>query len=285
MTVLGKILVIINLVFSLVVGALIIMVYIASTNWRAGYEKVTASLDVANKNVQAYAEEADKVRAAAANNEAQANAKLQKAAADLTAEQTAHAATKKKLEDQIASLKQHEAADEASTAEVKRRQQEVAKLEDILKETNKQMEEIARDKAKLREEKVAAEIVANDLRGRNTGLLTQVEDLSKQLLKIKANGGTAVAATSGSRNPPPENVEGLVRSIDPVSGMMTLTIGSDAGLSEGNTLEVFSLDPAKYKGTVRIMSVRPNEAIAKPVGKPLGAIQKGDRVASRILGS
>ena len=45
-----------------------------------------------------------------------------------------------------------------------------------------------------------------------------------------------------------------------------------------------SSDPtkSKYLGRIRVMDVRPNEAVAKPVSKPLGTIQVGDHVANRI---
>jgi hypothetical protein len=71
--------------------------------------------------------------------------------------------------------------------------------------------------------------------------------------------------------------------------LIKISIGSDAGLTKGHTLEVFRLSAvatqSKYLGTVRILEVTPNEAVAQPV-KPLSDKPiAGDRVASRILGS
>src|SRR5262245_37139301 len=45
MTTMGKILVFINLLFSLLTGALIIMVFITRTNWAAGYAQVSRDLE------------------------------------------------------------------------------------------------------------------------------------------------------------------------------------------------------------------------------------------------
>jgi hypothetical protein len=89
------------------------------------------------------------------------------------------------------------------------------------------------------------------------------------------------------RNPPPENIEGAVKQVDP-SGSMTISIGSDAGLAKGQTLELFRLNPAaptqsKYLGTVRILEVGPKEAVAQPVGRLAAPPKMGDKVASRIL--
>ena len=66
---------------------------------------------------------------------------------------------------------------------------------------------------------------------------------------------------------------------------MKISIGSDAGLTRNQTLEVFRLSPLpKYLGTIRILEVSPNEAVAQPTGRPSAPLQAGDRVASRILG-
>src|SRR5437588_12905556 len=58
MTVLGKILVIVNLVFSLVVGAFLILFFAKQTNWREAAEKWKKYADVAQADAQAAAAEA-----------------------------------------------------------------------------------------------------------------------------------------------------------------------------------------------------------------------------------
>ena len=54
MTILGKILVIVNLVFSVVVAALLIIVYATSTNWKLEYEKKANEVVVADHDVQQF---------------------------------------------------------------------------------------------------------------------------------------------------------------------------------------------------------------------------------------
>jgi hypothetical protein len=93
----------------------------------------------------------------------------------------------------------------------------------------------------------------------------------------------------GGKNPPTENVEGHVKNID-ASGLMTLSIGSDAGLTKGHTLELFRLNPAspsesKYLGTVRILEAKAGQSVAQPVGRLAAPAQLGDHVASRLLGN
>jgi hypothetical protein len=86
-----------------------------------------------------------------------------------------------------------------------------------------------------------------------------------------------------AKNPPADGVEGLVKQVDATSGLVMISIGSDAGISEGNTLEVYRLKPQPlYLGTLRIVNVRSNEAVAKPQGRVRGTIQVGDQVSSSI---
>jgi hypothetical protein len=99
-------------------------------------------------------------------------------------------------------------------------------------------------------------------------------------------GGEKPKGDAADKNPPPENVEGLIKRTDPASGLVTITIGSDAGLSKGNTLEVFRLVPAPganlYLGTIRIIEVTATQAVGRPVGRMSTPPQPGDRVASRV---
>lgn len=91
-----------------------------------------------------------------------------------------------------------------------------------------------------------------------------------------------------AKNPPAENVEGVVKKVD-VSGLMTISIGSDAGLQKGHTLDLFRLaekaSESKYLGTVRVLEVKAKEAVVKPVQGLAGPPQPGDRVGSRVLGN
>jgi hypothetical protein len=87
------------------------------------------------------------------------------------------------------------------------------------------------------------------------------------------------------KNPPSEPVEGTVAKVDAKSGLVTLSVGSDAGLEKGHTLEVYRVNPAKYLGTVRVIQVTPHEAVAQPVGRTQAPIQAGDKAASKIVGN
>ncbi|HMC65870.1 MAG TPA: hypothetical protein VKI65_13105, partial [Gemmataceae bacterium] len=89
--------------------------------------------------------------------------------------------------------------------------------------------------------------------------------------------------TSTPKNPPAEDIKGKVKAVDAESGLVTISIGSDAGIQKGHTLEVFRLKPKPvYIGTLRILDLKANEAVGKLTTKERLPVQVGDEVASRI---
>lgn len=87
----------------------------------------------------------------------------------------------------------------------------------------------------------------------------------------------------GGNNPPAESVEGVVKSVD-AGGLMTISIGSDAGLAKGQTLELYwkphrpPIEDARGFGTVRVLEVEAHQAVVKPVGDVARRLQPGDRI-------
>jgi hypothetical protein len=94
----------------------------------------------------------------------------------------------------------------------------------------------------------------------------------------------AAEGDSAKKNPPLEDVRGKVLDVDATSGLVSISLGRDAGIQVGNTLEVYRLEPKpEYLGTIRVVDVKSNQAVAKPVTPQGGKqLQKGDRVASRV---
>jgi hypothetical protein len=93
-------------------------------------------------------------------------------------------------------------------------------------------------------------------------------------------GGIAKSDTEA--NPPVGKVEGTVTRVD--DGLVMVSVGSDAGLAKGNTLEVFRLGTTpRYLGRLRIIEVKPTSAIGRQVaGGTKQPIKSGDRVASQV---
>ena len=66
MTIVGKVLVFVNLVFSLVVGGLVMMVYLTSTNWEDAYKKKDAQYQAVNADREQLVRERDEDKKEAA---------------------------------------------------------------------------------------------------------------------------------------------------------------------------------------------------------------------------
>lgn len=291
MTAVGKILVFLNLVFSLVVGGFVIFTYVARVHWVESDKAKDNQIAILNANTKTYQAEAQKAQQDAAAQVGKVQAELKNVQGDLQASLAANG----DLRDQVAKLQQKSTKENSlasvSVTEVERRQQDVAKLRDTLRKEQELNNTLVKQAAESRNDAVVAGIERRAVQDQNNRLEAQLQGMAKDMARMRANGGSTATARSGStKNPPSESVEGLVRRTDPSSGLMTLTIGSDSGLTKGNTLELFRLNPAaptqsKYLGTVRILEAGPKEAVAQPVGRLKAPPQAGDRVASRILGT
>lgn len=288
MTAVGKILVFLNLVFSLVVGAFVVMVYMARTNWVHEFNTLKAQNQVLVASADTYKNEAIKAQQEAEGRIAKVSADLKSVQADLDTELKINDRLSKDLE----KLKQQNTKDNALTSlsmtEVNKRQEDVSKLRDRLKQETDTNNTLVKKNTDLQNETTAAQIEKRAVQDMNNRLEAQLQQMAKDMARIRASGGSTTTARAGGKNPPHEDVEGLVKNTDS-SGLMTLTVGSDAGLTKGHTLELFRLNPSmpsqsRYLGTVRVLEATATQAVAQPVGRLAAPPQAGDRVASRILG-
>jgi hypothetical protein len=288
MTVIGKILVFLNLVFCLIVGALVVLVYSVGTNYKAVNDKLRDTNGVLQASNLTYQAEMAKQRTDADARVAEANAKLKKAQDDRDAQAETIKGLRDQLKDPQKNTQRHDTVATASLEEVKLRQADVEKLRTTLKDEADKNVKLVLEKNKLIDRATAAEIQFNAVNATNQRLEGQLQQLARDMARLRANLGATTTVSRG-KNPPPESVEGLIKAADAASGLVTITLGSDAGLAKGHTLEVFRLNPipsqSKYLGTIRILETTHTQAVGQPVGRMIAPPQAGDRVASRILGS
>lgn len=312
MTAVGKLLVFLNLVFSLVVGAFAVMDYTARTHWSDQYNKLSANYAVSEGTARAYKAEAEKL----AKEKTELNAMLMaQARADLKIEKPEdndkvaklmvnmlgeRAKTINDLKGDLnrlttqlieerAKLAKYGATSEVAVKDIERRQADVAKLRDQLATETKRNNDLVKEVITERDEKVAHKIDAAALRSRNEELLRDVARLEAKTRTLEAlarAGGTGKAglprALGPTVPPPPSDVEGLVQKAE--GNLVTISIGGDSGIAKGQELQVFRFGTnPKYLGKIRIMEVTPNQAVGQAVGRTSAPMQKGDRVAPRIL--
>jgi uncharacterized coiled-coil protein SlyX len=162
------------------------------------------------------------------------------------------------------------------TVELTARSREVDDLSKKLREYEVKTLSDGKTTTELQLKLVNAQVEGDLLKKRLAALEDRLRELEKAPKPEKA---------PEPKNPPGEQVEGTVKMVDDNSGVVLVTIGSDAGLRKGHTLEVFRLNPPKYVGTIRVLEVKPTEAACKPINQLLSPIVPGDRVASKLLGN
>jgi Skp family chaperone for outer membrane proteins len=288
MTTLGKILIFLNLVFSLLAGILIIQVYATRTSWKSAYDKLDAFYKVSEAANKALRSDMDDI-------------KKKKDDEIKVVEKTRDAleADKKRLEGQILAVQNELQTEKAkfldqnknatvSNEELQRRQQETAALMDRLNKGAAALAEEQKKGKQLQDEKMQAVINFNSEHERNVRLLEtfkQVSQKAELLEKKLASLGVSARDQLITRNPPPDDVEGVITDTDAKTGLVTISIGSDSGVNVGNTLEVFRIKPEpKYLGTIKILDAQAHQAVGKLTAAPrYGQLEKGDIVATKIM--
>lgn len=306
MTVVGKILVFLNLVFSLVVGGFAVVDYAARSNWAQAYKTVTEQNGVLKTAMETYRAEsvrlakdrddlAEKLGAQrvmwdpAGKDEKDAGFRVADRAVVVLQER---AKTIDELKLQVEGLRKQLADEKIKNvnllamergfkSDAERRQEDTKILRDQLKvEMDKNFKKEQEMNA-LRDDMVTAQIAARTLKDRNTQLEEQLQNAARSLAQLRSQGATGGHARGD--NPPPEQVEGLVRRVD--GRYVHISLGSDAGLSKDQTLQVFRLGQGfGYVGRIKLVDVRAKEAVGEVVGRLAKPIQVGDHVASRITG-
>lgn len=304
MTVVGKILVFFNLVFSLVVGVFAVMDYTARTHWVEGYKTLESRYAVLQSANAAYKTEADTLAKQkedlyerlnksgvkmldSANKEDQlrvadnAIALINDQARQLDRLRTEVADARKQRQDAMAQVAKYREMELAMKTNVQTNTNDAGVLRKTLKEETDKNMALTVSTNEYRDNMVQAQLQARTLKDRNTQLEGQLREMAQQVA-LAAKGGGGAGGARGGVNPPPDNLEGSVRQVD--GRLVTLSLGSDAGLMRGQVLQVFRLgNQAKYVGEVRVVDVRANSAVGEATGRT-SPIQVNDRVASRIIG-
>lgn len=318
MTVVGKILVFLNLIFSLAVGAFAVMSYTASSNHAQGFDDLKKRYEVVVATSESYKKDNDQLREqqktfrevftkrgikdADIKSEEYGGTMARRVADVIDAKNS----TIKALEGQLkiakdAATKNDQAvaaADgkaDASTTAMARRRKEVEDMRLAMGTLSKKNSDLTSKLATEMDQRVQAMLKATTLEDQ----VKQLEETQRELLrelqrsrssfaKGPSNGGPQTPVARGPRpggrdNPPPENVEGTVTRVS--GDLVTISMGRDSGLEKGNTLQVFRLGTRpRYIGKIVLVEVEAKQAVGQVQGRASSPVQKNDRVASSILG-
>jgi hypothetical protein len=302
MTIVGKILVFFNLVFSLVVGAFAVMDFTARTHWARGYADLSRRFEVSEGALAAHKAENEKLVRERQDlndklvqllgkqalpdqaNAAQTAAKALTDARALIDNQKVEITTlRERLVAEGKKATNAEASAQALVKDVERRQADVDALRKTLTEETNKTIQLTKANNDLRDRAVAAEITSRSYKDMSARLESQLQDMARDMVRLRQSAGTGIARRGAQpANPPPESVEGLVERTS--GNLVTISIGSDAGLLKGHTMEVFRLGQTPtYIGKVRIVEVTANKAVGQAEGRMTVPMRVGDIVSSRIM--
>ena len=289
MNTIGKILVLLNLVFALVTGGFLVVDFAARRNWQQEAEQRKALILTAQSSRDAALQQRDNLLTE--------NKKLRE---DLDSHLIESKGESEKLGIRLKDLekayKDQEAraakADEnalKSDAQAQRLQKEVKLLTELVAKREDEIRKAQDQSAELQRLALSKATEAQTALARARNLLEQLKQRELEIAKLQQ--GPAMLKTASIRdpnysNPPPADVKGKIAKIHSEDrSLVELNIGSDVGVNKDNTLDVYRLEPrAAYLGRLLIVESFPHRAIARLVRRGVSTppLQVGDEVASRI---
>ncbi len=286
MTTVGKILVVLHLVLSILFMAFAGGVFTAQKNWRTFAGTQTAALKKANDKQKDQQAEFEKERTDTAKRQAD----LTNDIAKLTGEKTALDNQAKDLdaknkqlnvsldgERDLAALNGVEADERKKEADQQRGNNAV------LYQTR---EELIVSLQKASDDKFALELKLSQLTEKHQEMLTDLATM-KRFLASK-NLVTDPKLMQAQVTPPPP-LEGIITEYrkDAKGGLeyVGISLGSDEGLSVGHKLTAYSSDGKKYLGQIRLTTVYPDKSagiVVKEEKAKNVTIKEGDHVTTKL---
>lgn len=295
MNTIGKLLVIVNLLFALATGAFLAVDYAARTEWKAVADERTVELEVIRENSKAGIQTRTNLELELRKYKADLEAALIQSKAKegqlrLTVEQKDKEIIQHKENAEVAVLNHQKALKEAE-----RLQSEVVLLGDTVKKREDSILDLQGRIVKYANEYTSKENEAKQANARSQNLFLQLKEKEIYIAKLLAgNSGSGnvvmlpKVTDPNFDNPPPVNVKGLIQQIDETDrSLVQISLGSDAGLAKDHTLLVYRVMPTpEYLGRLRLLEVRHDVAIGRVV-RPVGMtnaspLTEGDQVATKL---
>lgn len=285
MTTVGKILVVLHLVLSILFMAFAGAVFTAQKNWRNVATTQTAALAKATQKQKDQQAEFEKERTdTAAKLAAQVNqiAQLTGEKTALGNQVTALDADNKRLNVALDGVRDQSAL---STTEADERKKEA----DLQREKNAVLyqtrEELIAGLQKASDEKFAMDLQLQQLTEKHERMLADMATMKRYL--SSKNLATDPKLMQAQVTPPPP-LDGLITDYrkDPKGGMeyVEISLGSDEKLNVGHKLTAFSTE-GKYLGQIRLTQVYPDKAagiVVKEEKAKNVTIKKGDHVTTKL---
>jgi hypothetical protein len=275
MTLIGKILVFVIFVMSIIFMTFTMLVYSTHRNW----SEVAKALDTKVKNAEQLIQEKTNEREQLETRLAHERASRAEALAVLESTKRALQEelqqSKQKYEELFAANQQAVNIFEENRKEMSRLKDEVEKIREEIRVTRLDRDTQLAKARDLTEKLNQGEGELRRLKERSDELVSQ---LSRAQLVLDRNDLSIDAPIDGM----PPKVDGVVTAVRD-ENQIEVSIGADEGLRRGHTLEVYRQDGG-YLGRVIVIETNPDRAVTRVIPEfRQGVIRKGDRVATRLL--
>ena len=285
MTTVGKILVVLHLVLSMLFMAFAGAVYTSQTNWKKYGEAQTKKLKDANDKLKNQQAEHEKERTDTANKLAKQTDDIAK----LTGEKMAlgNQATSLKADNDRLNVALDSVRDQSalSTTEADERKKEA----DLQREKNSVLyqtrEELITGLQKASDDKFGLDLQLQQLTEKHERMLA---DLATMKRYLSSKNLTTDPKLMQAQVTPPPPLEGKITDYrkDPKGGMeyVETSLGSDEGLNVGHKMTAYSAS-GKYLGQIRLTIVFPDKSVGIVVKEEKAknvTIQKGDNVTTKL---
>ena len=281
MTAIGKMLVFLVLVLSLVWNFLTVNAYATRTNWRAEAKRYQAKADEAAKSATTMANLLADERAAAADARRSLEESNGQSARQIERLRTDRAALATQYEGAFAQKKDAGGAATRQDVIINSQGEQVTRLDKSDKAKDEQIKQLALERNKLSLEAQEARNAANGFKKQNETLSNQIARLQTEVESLKASGGVSGGLTGRKAAPVPADLRGTVEVVE--GNLVQINVGADHGVKVGAVLKVQRVSPARYLGKLRIVTVDPKHAVGqfeidRPSNDPAALPRAGDQV-------
>lgn len=278
MTALGKLLVFVVLMLSLVWNGLVVNAYVTRSNWRAEAEKYRKEYAQQAESANNLRKLLEEERKAGEDSRAVLRVEQDRLYKQYVEADKQYRDLDDKFKKQQASDLKLEAAAKALQGNIDGLNEQVKTQTDLLAKKEKELVTLTLASENAKSEMVKAQLERDAQQQRAERFADRIRELSDSINELRALGGRAPAGFE-QRGVAPVGFRGTVRKYegDAKEGYVSLTPGLDAGLRVGAVLTVFRTEPtAKYVGKVIITQVDPKEAVGRFVPPPASKLGADD---------
>jgi len=289
MNTIGKILVILNLVFALLVGGFLVIDFATRSNWKTAYESLKREMSVAQGNYNISGKTMQDINTQVKRAEGEKEDLRQKLVEQETIAKARYNSLQLQYLDAVDKAKDADLNLQKAIAEKSRLKDENKDLTATLQNRDAMIQTLQKENKDYRTKAIAFENTAKATQQRNENLLSLVQEYERKAALREAGAKEGdLNRDPNAPNPPSTYVKGTIEKVDPLDRtLVQISLGSDQGLKRNNTLEVYRLSPEpQYLGMIRIVDAKEHVAVGKLVRNGLsgnrGALQVGDIVASSV---